>query len=89
MAWPELLKTVHPSTGTASTRLGIHYAIDVKIKASINRRNYLWLDQNASADFCFWYGEADWFSGTTWAAARAEALTQTVGQNGGRRVLCP
>ncbi len=81
-SWPELLKS-------RASDQGIRYAIEVKRKANINLRSYLWLDRDNNADFCFWYGEDDWYSSLTWTAARAEALTQTINEPSGRRVECP
>ncbi len=79
--WPELLSTVNPvcSTNTGDNRRiceAMKYAIEVKDKSSVARRSYFWRDIENNNTIEFWYGESDWYGGTTWADRRQEILNQ-------------
>ncbi len=92
-SWPGLLQTVDPNGATVAEK-GMRYAMEVKNRAAIGARNYLWQTNGVSQTtgntitFCFWYGETAWFAGTTWQTERDDAFTQAI-TPGGVTTVCP
>jgi len=88
-SWPGFLKDTLYAGGTAAKK-AMKYAIEVKHRAGLPLRTYLWEDSvtnivsgvSTTRIFCFAYGERQWFGldggvRATWQTVRDNAAAGT------------